>query len=53
MNGYGKPEGCTERDAIMVDLYLYLAAALVHHRQFIRRARSCCRWDTCAAAPSG
>jgi hypothetical protein len=31
MNGFGKLGGCTERDAIIVDFYLYLAAALVHH----------------------
>lgn len=31
MNGYGKLGSCTERDAIIVDFYRYLAAALFHH----------------------
>jgi hypothetical protein len=29
MNGYGKLRRCTERDARIVDFYLYLAAAFV------------------------
>ena len=29
MNGYGKLRRCTERNARVVDFYLYLAAALV------------------------
>jgi hypothetical protein len=46
MNGYGKLRRCTERDATIVDFYLYLAAALVTIRQLIQRARSHYRWDT-------
>jgi len=29
MNGYGKLRRCTERNARVMDFYLYLAAALV------------------------
>jgi hypothetical protein len=46
MNGYGKLRRCTERNATIVDLYLYLAAALVVIRQLIQRARKRYRWDT-------
>jgi hypothetical protein len=46
MNGYGKLRRCTERDATIVDFYLYLAAALVTIRQLIQRARKRYRWDT-------
>jgi hypothetical protein len=46
MNGYGKLRRCTERNAKIVDLYLYLAAALVTIRQLIQRARKHYRWDT-------
>jgi hypothetical protein len=46
MNGYGKLRRCTERDAKIVDFYLYLAAALVTIRQLIQLARNCYRWDT-------
>jgi hypothetical protein len=46
MNGYGKLRRCTERDATIVDFYLYLAAALVTVRQLIQRARKRYRWDT-------
>jgi hypothetical protein len=46
MNGYGKIRRCTDRDAKIVDFYLYLAAALVTIRQLIRRARALYRWDT-------
>jgi hypothetical protein len=37
---------CTERNAKIVDFYLYLAAALVTIRQLIQRARNRYRWDT-------
>jgi hypothetical protein len=37
---------CTERNAKIVDFYLYLAAALVTIRQLIQRARRRYRWDT-------
>jgi hypothetical protein len=46
MNGYGKMRRCTDRDAKIVDFYLYLAAALVTIRQLIQRARSRYRWHT-------
>lgn len=46
MNGYGKLRRCTERNAQVVDFYLYLAAALVTLRQLIQRARIRYRWDT-------
>jgi hypothetical protein len=46
MNGYGKLRRCTERNAKIVDFYLYLAAALVTIRQLIQRARTRYRWDT-------
>ena len=45
-NGYGKLRRCTERNAKIVDFYLYLAAALVTIRQLIQRARTRHRWDT-------
>jgi hypothetical protein len=46
MNGYGKLRRCTERNAKIVDFYLYLAAALVTIRQLIQHARTRYRWDT-------
>ena len=46
MNGYGKLRRMTDRDATIVDFYLYLAAALVTIRQLIQRARTRYRWDT-------
>jgi hypothetical protein len=45
MNSYGKLRRCTERNARIVDFYLYLAAALVTIRQLIQRARKRYRWD--------
>jgi hypothetical protein len=44
MNGYGKLRRCTEKQAAVVDFYLFLAAALVVLRQLIQRARSRYRW---------
>ncbi|TYC21198.1 transposase [Micromonospora sp. MP36] len=38
MNGYGKLRRCTDRQAAIVDFYLYLAAALVTVRALIREA---------------
>jgi len=35
-----------DRDAKIVDFYLYLAAAFVTVRQLIQRARKRYRWDT-------
>ncbi|HEX5543450.1 MAG TPA: transposase [Micromonospora sp.] len=46
MNGFGKIRRCTDRNAKVVDFYLYLAAAIVTIRQLIRRARTLYRWDT-------
>jgi hypothetical protein len=43
MNGYGKLRRCTERDARVVDLYLFLAAAFVVARALIRKARQAFR----------
>jgi hypothetical protein len=45
MNGYGKLRLCTERDARVVDFYLYLAAAFVVVRRLIQQARVRYRWD--------
>ena len=46
MNGFGKIRRCTDRNANIIDFYLYLAAAFVTVRQLIRRARTLYRWDT-------
>jgi transposase len=46
MNGYGKLRRCTERCRLVVDFYLFLAAALVVVRQLIQRARLRYRWPT-------
>ncbi|MEU0559475.1 IS5/IS1182 family transposase, partial [Dactylosporangium sp. NPDC006015] len=46
MNSFGKIRRCTDRDARIVDFYLYLAAAIVTIRQLIQRARTHYRWDT-------
>jgi transposase len=46
MNGYGKLRRCTERDAKIVDFYLYLAAAFVVIRRLIQQARTRYRWAT-------
>jgi hypothetical protein len=46
MNGYGKLRRCTERNARIVDFYLYLAAAFVVVRRLIQQARTRYRWDT-------
>jgi transposase len=44
MNGYGKLRRCTEKRRLVVDCYLFLAAALVVLRQLIQRARLRYRW---------
>jgi Transposase DDE domain len=46
MNGYGKLRRMTDRNAKIVEFYLYLAAAFVTVRQLIQRARRRYRWDT-------
>ena len=45
MNGYGKLRRCTERDGVVVDFYLFLAAAFVTVHALIREARQRFRWD--------
>lgn len=45
MNGYGKLRRCTERAGVVIDFYLFLAAALVIARSLIQRARETFRWD--------
>ena len=45
MNGFGKLRRCTERSGIVVDFYLFLAAAVVTTRRLINEARTRFRWD--------
>lgn len=45
VNGFGKIRRCTDRNAAIIDFYLYLAAAIVTIRQLIQRARTLYRWD--------
>lgn len=46
MNGYGKLRRCTDKRKIIVEFYLYLAAALTVIRRLINRARILYRWPT-------
>ncbi len=46
MNGYGKLRRCTDKRKIIVEFYLYLAAALTVIRRLINRARTHYRWPT-------
>jgi Transposase DDE domain len=46
MNGYGKLRRCTDKRKIVVEFYLYLAAALTVIRRLINRARSRYRWPS-------
>ncbi|SCF44934.1 hypothetical protein GA0070215_1321 [Micromonospora marina] len=46
MNGFGKIRRCPDRNAAIIDFYLYLAAAIVAIRRLIQRARTLYRWDT-------
>ena len=46
MNGYGKLRRCTETTGVVVDFYLFLAAAFVVTRLLIQRARTRYRWPT-------
>ena len=46
MNGFGKLRRCTDKRKIVVEFYLYLAAALTVIRRLINRARSRYRWPT-------
>jgi hypothetical protein len=45
MNGFGKLRRCTEKRRLVVDIYLYLSAAIVTLRMLIRRAIAQYRWD--------
>lgn len=45
-NGYGKLRRSTDRNALVVDFYLYLAAAFVVVRRLIQQARTRYRWPT-------
>jgi hypothetical protein len=44
MNNFGKLRRCTDRDGVIVDFYLYLAAAFVTLRRLIQQARQTYRW---------
>ena len=44
MNGYGKLRRCTERSGVVVDFYLFLAAALAVTRRLIQEAQARYRW---------
>jgi hypothetical protein len=44
MNGYGKLRRCTDKRKVIVEFYLYLAAALTVIRRLIGRARTLYRW---------
>lgn len=44
MNGYGKLRRCTEKRRVIVEFYLFLAAALVVLRRLIQEARLRYRW---------
>ena len=46
MNGYGKLRRCTDRRAVVVDFYLFLAATFVIVRLLIQQARETFRWPT-------
>lgn len=45
MNGYGKLRRYTEKNGVVVDFYLHLAAAFVTLRVLIQRAHKRYRWD--------
>lgn len=45
MNNFGKLRRCTDRDGVIVDFYLYLAAAFVTLRCLIQKARHTHRWE--------
>jgi hypothetical protein len=46
MNGYGKLRRFTDKRKIIIEFYLYLAAALTVIRRLINRARGRYRWPT-------
>ncbi len=45
-NGYGKLRRCTEKRRLIVEFYLFLAAAVAVLRQLIQKARLRYRWPT-------
>jgi hypothetical protein len=45
MNGFGKLRRCTDRSGVVVDFYLFQAAAVVATRRLINEARTRFRWD--------
>jgi hypothetical protein len=45
MNGYGKLRRGTERNGVVIDFYLFLAAAVVPVRALLREARPRFRCD--------
>jgi hypothetical protein len=45
MNNYGKLRRCTDHDGVIIDFYLYLAAAFVTLRYLIHKARHTHRWE--------
>ncbi|MFD8914219.1 IS5 family transposase [Streptomyces sp. NPDC059575] len=45
MNGFGKLRRCIEKRSLVVDFYVYLAAAIVTLRMLTRRATPLYRWD--------
>jgi len=46
MNGYGKVHRFTDKHKVIVEFYLYLAAALTVIRRLINRARTLYHWRT-------
>ena len=46
MNGYGKLRRFTDKRKVIVEFYLYLAAALTVIRRLINRARNQYRWPS-------
>ena len=46
LNGYGKLRRCTDKNKIVVEFYLCLAAALTIIRRLINKARARYRWPT-------
>ncbi len=46
MNGYCKLRRCTKKRRVIVEFYLFLAAALVVLLQLIQKARFRYRWPT-------
>jgi hypothetical protein len=51
MNGYGELRRRIDKRKSIVEVYLYLAAALTVIRRLINRARTVCRWLTRPLAP--